>query len=513
VESEGATAIELKPTLSSRARLHSIFGDPLFLPFLSAPLSHWVHSNAPPPGPHSDLVAVRFAGTDRCLAVDANGIFHYFRWAWRAEESTLDGMPVDKNFDSGCFVAQRELPRFKSVPRLMHASNHNDSVAVAISKTLFANRSVLLVLSDGDGCGSFGMQLVDPTQGDIRGEVLVPQVHSAKITCIATDPIGTAAGHGGVGGELVIVGSADGNASLWRFMSSLYLPLRPRVRLQGQGGSKLVAVALCSSIHVAATLSCDKCCLHSTGSGALMRSFGPPLDTLSMQDSDDVLISTKFAETAAFAISVQGFVVTVCESTIRSGSSPSRTLITLHLFTIEGVSLGSTPLESWRGVPRKMYCTPDGTTVMVCCGRGVTMHRLSACQPLQFLDEFQVTESDEYGSTLVAACDIDLGPALNRPVVAVAACSGGALRLHALPGISAWSERHKKSGLSQTVGSALANPARRLKSAVRGGIGLGRQLAGIGRDLSREVTSDVKERGVGGFFGNVMFRKSNSFNK
>jgi hypothetical protein len=141
------------------------------------------------------------------------------------------------------------------------------------------------------------------------------------------------------------------------------------------------------------------------------------------------------------------------------------------------------------------------------------MHRLSACQPLQFLDEFQVTESDDYGSTIVAACDIDLGPALNRPVVAVAACSGGALRLHALPGISAWSERHKKSGLSQTVGSALANPARRLKSAVRGGIGLGRQLAGIGRDLSREVTSDVKERGVGGFFGNVMFRKSNSFNK
>lgn len=509
-DNTGAGALQVKSPSSDRARMHSIFGEPLFLPFFSAPLSHWVHSNAPPPGPHSPLVAVRFAGTDRCLAVDSKGIFHYFRWAWRADELPTDATPSERHFDSGCFVAQRELPRFKIVPRLMHAPNPDDSVAVAISKTLFANRSVLLVISDGDGCGSMGMQLVDPAKGDIRGEVLVPQVHAARITCIATDPIGTAAGHGGVGGELVLVGSADGNASLWRFMSSQYLPLRPRVRLQGHGGAKVVAVALCTAIHVAATLSSGKCCLHSTGNGALIRSFGPPADTIDMQDSDDVRLITKFADTAALVVSVQGFVVTVCETTIHSRTNPDRTLVTLHLFTIEGVSLGSTPLEGWRGLPRKMHCTPDGTTVMVCCGRGVTMHRLSACQPLEFLDEFQVTESDDFGSSLCAAWDIDLGPALNRPVVAVAACSGGALRLHALPGISAWSERHKKSGLSQTVGSALATPARRLNRAVRDGLGFGRQLAGIGRDLSREVTTDVKERGVGGFLGNVMFRKNNN---
>lgn len=503
--------LKLESFSSTRAHLHSIFGEPVFLPFLSAPLSHWVHSSAPPPEPHSDLVAVRFAGTDRCLAVDAKGVFHYFRWAWKADELVEDETSEANPFDRGCFIAQRELPRFKTVPRLLYVSNQDCPVTVAISKTLFANRSVLLVLSDGDGSGSFGMQLVDPAKGDIKGEVLIPQVHAARITCIATDPIGTAAGHGGVGGELAIVGSADGNASLWRFMSSHFLPLRPRVRLQGHGGSKLVAVALCSAIHLAATLSIGKCCLHSTGSGALIRSFGPPINPIDIRDSDDLKQTTKFADSAALTVSVQGFVVTVCETTIRSNSAPNRTLFSLHLFTTEGISLGSTPLESWRGTPRKMYCTPDGTTVMVCCGRGVTMHRLSACQPLLFLDEFQVTKSDELDSSVCSALDIDLGPALNRPVVAVAACSGGALRLHALPGISAWSERHKKSGLSQTVGSALATPARRLKNAVTGSLGFGRQLAGIGRDLSREVSTDVKERGVkasvSGLLGNIMFRK------
>lgn len=289
-------------------------------------------------------------------------------------------------------------------------------------------------------------------------------------------------------------------------MSSHYLPLRPRLRLQGHQGCKLLAVALCSSIHVAVTLSSMKCCIHSLGNGALSRTFGPPDETFDIPGGDDVRFSTEFADTSALAVSVQGYVITVCETTIHSSNLPYRKVVSLNLFSIEGVFLGSTPLESWRGVPHKLYCTPDGTTVMVCCGRGITMHRLSAWQPLKFLDEFQVTESDDFGSSLSSAWDIDLGPALNRPVVAVAACSGGALRLHALPGISAWSERNKKSGLTQTVGIALATPARRITSVVREGIGFGRQLAGMGRDIQREVTTDVKERGVGGFLGNVMSR-------
>lgn len=492
----------------------NVFGEPAFLPFFSAPLSHWVHLDAPPPGPHAPLVAVRFAGTDRCLAVDARGVFHCFRWAWRSEDAPIDSLRKGPDFDSGCFVAQRELPRFKRVPRLIHSdlatSSGKNPPAVAISKTLFAGRSVLLVLSDGDGRGGIGMQLVDPSKAQVRGEVLVPAVHGGQISCIATETIGTAAGHGGVGGELALFGSTDGCASLWRFMSSHYLPLRPRIRLRGQEGFKISAVGLCSTTHIAATLSTEKCCLHTIGNGSLLRSFGPPKDTLGFPKSDDTQVTTKFADTPALAVSVQGYVVTVCESLIVSGSS-ERTVVTLHLFTLEGVSVGSKPLESWRGLPHKMQCTPDGTAVLVCCGRGITVHRLSACEPLEILDEWQITESDSLGSEeMEAAFDIDLGPSLNRPVVAATACSNGVLRLHALPGISAWSERHKKSNISQTVGSALAKPAQRFNQAVREGLGLGRQLAGMGRDIGREVTTDVKERGVGGFLNNFMNRKGSS---
>lgn len=291
-------------------------------------------------------------------------------------------------------------------------------------------------------------------------------------------------------------------------MSSHFLPMRPRVHLRGHGGEPVVAVALCSTINLAATVSPTSCCLYSTSNGALINSFGPPADTISTADSGDVATETRFAQTSAIALSVQGYVVTVCETTLSSSSGSERTVFTLHLFSTEGVSLGSKPLESWRGVPKKMYCTPDGTTLMVCSGRGVTTHRLSAYQPLEFLDEFQVADVDDFSSSTESiAWDLDLGPALNRPVVAAAGCSAGALRLHALPGISAWSEKYKKTTISKSVGSALSTPAKKLSSVVRDGLGFGQRIAGVGRELKREVESDVKERGVGGFLGNVMFGK------
>jgi hypothetical protein len=487
-------------------------GELRYLPFDSAPLSHWVHLDAPPPGPHAPLVAVRFAGNDRCLAVDDKGIFHIFRWTWRAVETDPDVLPdEDENFfDQGCFVAQRELPRFRKVPRLMNSCQIPDRiVAVAITKTLFAGRTIMLVLSDADGIGGLGLQLVDPAKGSVKGEVLIPQVHSARITCIATEPIGTAAGHGGVGGELAVVGSEDGNATVWRFMSSHFLPLRPRLHLRGHGGSKVFAVTLSPSVQLSASISQSKCCLHSLTNGSLIRSFGPPANALDLHDPNLSITST-FADSRGLAISVLGFVVCVCQSTIAAGGS-ERTVASLSLFTVEGLYLGSKPLEPWRGLPHKIECTPDGTAIMVCSGRGVTFHRVSACNPLDVIDEWHVTEFDDLNSrdSIPAAWDIDLGPSTNRPVVAAAACSNGALRLHALPGISEWSLRHRQGGLSQTVGNVLAKPAQRFKSAMQGGLGIGKQIAGMGRDIGREVTSDVKERGVGGFLGG-MFRKSSS---
>lgn len=491
--------------------MNRVFGEPLHLPFFSAPLSHWVHLDAPPPGPHAALISVRLAGTDRCLAVDAQGVFHCFRWAWKAEEDTVaegTSFPID----SGCFVAQRELARFRNVPRLIHTPRPDEVPAVAISKTLFAGRSVLLVLSDGDGRGGLAMQLVDPAKGTVRGEAVIPCVHSGQITCISTDPIGTAAGHGGVGGELAIVGSSDGCASIWRFMSSHYLPLRPRVRLAGHGGAKISAVSLSASIHIAATVSSHRCCLHSIGNGHVIRIIDPPVDALDLPFDLNLDVVTTFADTGALAISVQGFVVTVCETVMSSKKNPAmdRSIISLHLFSLEGISLGSKPLESWRGIPHKMSCTPDGTAVLVCSGRGVTIHRLSAITPLEFIDEWHITETDELTTSVSHAWDVDLGPSLNRPVVAAAACSSGVLRLHALAGISPYSERHKSLGIGQSVGSALARPARRLRSAMGKGFGLGQKVITTGKEIGKEVTTDVKEKGVGGFLGGMFGRKSSN---
>ncbi len=179
------------------------------LPFSDAPLSYWVHLGAPPPGPHAPLISIRLALADRCMAVDSNGIFHFFRWAWKPEFSDEDlsddgaDSPDDSSSsgfldlfcDKGCFVAQRELFSFRNIPRLPYspvATGDNLYRAVSVSKTLFANRSLLLILSDGDGKGGLAMQLVDPAKGLIKGEVIVPSAHADCITSIDMDPIGEA---------------------------------------------------------------------------------------------------------------------------------------------------------------------------------------------------------------------------------------------------------------------------------------------------------------------------------
>ena len=177
------------------------------LPFIDAPMAYWVHLGAPPPGPHAPLISVRLALADRCLAVDSKGIFHFFRWAWKPElvdddlsednanttDENVSPDDIDLFLDKGCFVAQRELFSFRNIPRLPYAPMATENarhVTVGLSKTLFANRSLLLVLSDGDGKGGLAMQLVDPVKGAIRGEVIVPSAHADYITSIDMDPIG-----------------------------------------------------------------------------------------------------------------------------------------------------------------------------------------------------------------------------------------------------------------------------------------------------------------------------------
>jgi Beige/BEACH domain len=478
-----------------------LFGEPLYLPFFTAPQSHWVHLDAPPPGPHANLIAVRLAGVDRCVAIDSAGIYHSFRWAWKPDETVDEQSSEPGPIDRGNFIAQRELPRFRTVPRLIYSQSTTDdrAPAVAISKTLFASRSVLLVLSDGDGCGGLAMQLIDPSKGTVKAEAMVPSAHSSRVTCIAMDPIGTAAGHGGVGGELAIVGSADGGTTLWRFMSSHYLPLRPRIRMRGHCGSRVQAVALSSAIHICASVSREKCCIFSIGNGAMIHSWPPP-DVVLPMITEGSRRKTIFCDTPALGLSVQGFVITVCKTFIESDDGmSSRNVITLHLFSLEGVSLGSKALEAWRGIPHKIACTPDGTAITVCHGRGVTIHRLSAITPLEYIDEWHTTESDELDETTPAAWDVDFGPSLMRPIVAAAACSSGVLRLHALPGISAWSERHRKSSIG--IGMSFSKPVGRLRDVVG-------KLVGVSKDVGKEVSSEVRERGVGGFLAGTLFRKN-----
>ena len=216
----------------------------------------------------------------------------------------------------------------------------------------------------------------------------------------------------------------------------------------------------------------------------MVRSWPPPADTLPMLPTNDKT-KTVFCDTQALGLSVQGFVVTVCKTTIVSDSNNIRNVNTLHLYSLEGVSLGSKALESWRGIPHKISCTPDGTAITVCSGRGVTIHRLSAITPLEFIDEWHITDVEELDESTPAAWDVDFGPSLMRPIIGAAACSSGILRLHALPGISPWSDRHRKSTMG--IGMALSKPVGRIRDAVGKGLGFGKNFVGVGKDVGKEV--------------------------
>ena len=587
------------------------------MPFQDAPLSYWCHVAAPPPGPHSPLIALRLAGTERILALDGNGVYHSFRWQWRAEEpddrrgggggnnnggggggggppaaaqaaengatsnldkkshgrsradsksSANDGVdgggandndsqkaepPVDQQqsdlfADRGCFVAQRELAHFRSVPRLpyhpplvsqqsLKRSNSGSSslqqqqpsVVAAISKTLFASRTLMLVVSDGDGRGGICLQLVTAS-GGIKTETIVPQVHSDRVTALAMDPIGNAAGQGGVGGEVAMIGSADGSATLWRFISSQFLPLRPRLRLGGHAGCPIHAVTVSGPLNLCASISSGRCCIFNVSNGALVRSFLPPTEGR----GDDVEV--RFASCSALCLSQQGYIVVVCESipsggkaaasstrtktgkSLSSSSSSGATpVISIELYTLEGVRVGSRDVTDRRdkaahGAPHKLIPIIGGKAVMACSSRGMTVHRISAIRPLEVVDEWLLEVGGEVdgdgiakSGTCISAYDVDFGPSLVRPVVAAAACSSGALRLHALRGISQWSEENKSKGVSAAMGNALARPAARLRNVVGGVKNIGSRFMGVSKEIGKEAADEIKERGgiFGGFRG------------
>ena len=321
-----------------------------------------------------------------------------------------------------------------------------------------------------------------------------------------------AAGVGGVGGELAIVGSEDGTATLWRLISSQYLPLRPRLRFSGHGGARINSVAVSSALNMCVTVSDHRCCFFNLGNGSMIRSFSHPTGEsagIPEMDKSSVQCTTVFANANAVCICLSGYVVMVCISTYTSNDGEHlRDVVTLQLFSTEGVHIGSKALEPWRGIPTKVVSLSDGRAVMVCSGGGVSIHLISSILPLHFVDEWRMTE-DSDGDNVMSAFDVDFGPSQLRPVVSVAGCSSGAVRFHALRGISEWSEENKKGSVTEAVGNAVGNalskPAQRIRSLVGTVKGTGSRVVGVGKEIGREAISDVKIRGVsvsGFLFGN-----------
>merc|ERR1711935_375347 len=160
-------------------------------------------------------------------------------------------------------------------------------------------------------------------------------------------------------------------------------------------------------------------------------------------------------------------------------------------------------LEPFRGKPRKMTAIAEGKAIAVCNGRGATFHKVSAIDPLQQIEEMRITDEEvtSEGRSLLprkmpAVCDIDFYPrsdrkkygrADTRPVFVVAACTSGALRLHALPGITQWAIDTQVNSVTAAVGNALAKPAHTIKNAVGSVKGLGSRVIGFGKEIGREV--------------------------
>ena len=268
-------------------------------------------------------------------------------------------------------------------------------------------------------------------------------------------------------------------------------------------------MAVSSALNICATLSKSRCCIFSLTSGTMLSSFCPPSDEMTEilgTSHSSTYMGTQFAETNALCFSVSGYIVVVCVSQYKRDP---QNVVSLHLYTLEGIHVGSKALESWRGIPQKIRPTHDGRAVMVSGVRGVTVHFISPTRPLEFADEWQISDDDPEGNA-TSVYDIDFGPSLARPVVFVAGLSSGAIRFHAAKGITAWSEENKKGSVTEVVGvvgNALSKPALKIKTLMGTVTGTGSRVVGLGKDIGREAISDVKVKGVSGFLGDVFSNK------
>ena len=510
-------------------------------PFTNSPLTHWINIPAEPPGPNPPLTKVRILSHNRIMAVDASGGFHFFNYMWkmdnksvhqqeqrvrsqimaiqekrRGEEAAIAAAKVlgpeaerqlsfasfDSNgseekvdevdYDVGNFVASRDTSGFNAVPRLMHSSG-----VCAISHRHFLHGSNVLVLSDGDGQGGLGLQLVDVAKGNVRTSKVVDKACTGRITHIDVDFCSSSAA------EVAVVGCVDGGFGVWKFLEPLDsgLPRRPTWRISSlaHSGEPLRALAISVNLRVIVSVSSRKCCIHSLTSGKLLRSFGPHNEGVrDLTDNENVV----FAKEGSIAVSKLGM---ICFSVVKNGTP------FVQLQTLDGVWLGEHAVP---GGINSLKIVADGGAVCCCSKGAATLHRLSSVRVLEVLDTWNI---DSPGYALVGGVgvlDVDFGPDRRvslYPSVVVVGLEDGGVCIHALRGVGKWS-RTVGTGIVREVAGLISKPLGAvggLGKNLLGGIGgIGKAALNLGSQLQKEavvgldeVATEVKkEGGVAGFF-------------
>ncbi|CAN0120614.1 unnamed protein product, partial [Discosporangium mesarthrocarpum] len=146
--------------------------------------------------------------------------------------------------------------------------------------------------SGGDESGAVLVWRMDLETGQVMGEMAL-HGHSAPVTCLST------AGLEGTGQDLLLSGSADGTAMLWRLgrMASTFrlstAPRSPSLVIRGHR-APITACVLSDSLGLALTCSGDmgwactrgRALLHGTEGTTLLRALPPPPELVPRSGGD-----------------------------------------------------------------------------------------------------------------------------------------------------------------------------------------------------------------------------------
>jgi len=504
------------------------------LPFRDAPLSHWVHLPPNPPGPHSPLVSIRIL-PDRVVGIDASGVYHFFSWHWRPvgfDEDLYDDVgvgagvipDVDGAYDRGCFVAARDILPFRSLPRLPF----RNATIVLLSTHLFLN-GLLSLCTVGN---KFSIQLLDVASGIIRSECIITL--GSKITSVAMDiVVGTAC-------QLCVVGCEDGSVCVFKFdgsVSESYLsnndleilfPGGPVIRTYGSihiengNNPRITSTAISPQLGIFLSTSQKKLCVHS-----LVADDDSNMKAGSVLKSWLCHGNYQFTDNNSCLIPKKGWVVTAvmlhgCNTTSDDNDDGNQAVapFALHVYTLSGELLLEIPLDISLGIPQSIKCTYNISSsmedvVLVCGVGGVRVYDIDVVfaandnidnsgKPstrVACIDSWDMESIDS--ATVVH--DVDIGPYVlsnsnsngNASVLVAAGCSSSSLLLHAMPGISRWTEERRRRLVTDVVSNAVGRPVMAVVDAGRRVADAAGAVGGKVWDIGKEVKRGGKGRVVG----------------